>query len=86
LGWIVVFPSGKNEIHLGVQIKIPAGIEAGAACDSPAQAISPEHAKLVATAIAFFIAEVYFATEKPWKANLAQVRLQARNIALYPTS
>jgi hypothetical protein len=37
LGWVVVFSSGTNEVHLGgVQRNISAGIESGATWDAPA--------------------------------------------------
>jgi hypothetical protein len=78
IGWVMVFPSGKTEVHLGVRTDIPAGIEPGKTWKAPAQSVSPDHAKQGASAIAFFVAEVYLAGGKPWKANIGQVREQAR--------
>jgi hypothetical protein len=81
LGWVVVFPSGNNEVHLGVAMNIPAGIETGATWDAPAQEVSSEYAKRGATAIAFFVAEAYPSDGRPWKADLGEIRQQAESIA-----
>ncbi len=82
LGWVVVFPSGKNEVHVGVPMNIPAGIERGATWDAPAQSVDPEYAKHGATAIAFFVAEAFPPDREPWKADLVQIRQRAVSIAL----
>jgi hypothetical protein len=82
LGWVVVFPSGNSEVNLGARMNIFAGIQIGATWDAPAQSVSPEYAKQGATAIAFFVAEAYPSGGKPWKADLVQIRRQARSIAL----
>ena len=86
LGWVVVFPSGNNEVHLGVPMNISAGIEAGATWVAPAQSVSPEYARQGAMAIAFFVAEAYPSGGKPWKADLVQMRQQAGRIALQAKS
>ena len=78
IGWAVVFPSGKIEVHLGVRLSIPAGIEPGGTWDAPSQAVSPDYARQGASVVAFFVAEVYLAGEQPWKADLVQVREEAR--------
>jgi hypothetical protein len=57
LGWVVVFSSGNNEVHLGAPMNVPAGIGAGATWDVPPQSVSPEYARQGAAAIAFFVAE-----------------------------
>jgi len=82
LGWVVIFPSGNNELHLGMPMNIPAGIETGAIWDTPPQSVSPEYAKRGAAAIAFFVAEAYPSGGKPWKADLVQIRRQARTFAV----
>jgi hypothetical protein len=82
LGWVVVFPSGNNDVHLGAPMNIPVGIGTGATWDAPPQSVSPEYAKQGATAIAFFVAEAYPLGGRPWKADLIQIRQQARNIAV----
>jgi hypothetical protein len=82
LGWVVVFPTGSNELHLGVPMNISAGIEPGAIWDAPAQSVSPEFTKHKAAAIDFFVAEVYQSVGEPWKADLAQIRQQARRVAI----
>jgi len=81
LGWVVVFPSGKNEVYLGAPMNIPAGIEPGAKWEAPAQSVSPKYAKQKAAAIAFFVAEAYPLGGEPWKADLVQIRRQAVSIA-----
>jgi hypothetical protein len=86
LGWVVVFPSGNNEVHLGTPMSISAGIEPGATWVAPAQLVSPEYAKQGATVIAFFVAEAYPSIGKPWKADLVQMRQQAGSIALQTKS
>src|SRR5260370_14308406 len=45
LGWVVVLPSGNNEVHLGVPMSVSARVEPGATWDAPAQSVSPEYAK-----------------------------------------
>jgi hypothetical protein len=82
LGWVVVFPSGNNDVHLGAPMNIPVGIGTGATWDAPPQSVSPEYAKQGATAIAFFVAEAYPLDGTPWKADLIQIRQQARDIAV----
>ncbi|MGA2980353.1 MAG: hypothetical protein ABSD76_12255 [Terriglobales bacterium] len=81
LGWVVLFPSGNSEVHLGVAMNIPAGIETGTTWNAPAQEVSSEYAKQRATAIAFFVAEAYPSSGRPWKADLVQIGQQAENIA-----
>ncbi len=81
LGWVVVFPSGNSEVHLGAPINISTEIEPGATWDAPAQSVSPECEKQRAAAVAFFVAEVFPSTGKPWKADLIQMRQQARRMA-----
>jgi hypothetical protein len=81
LGWVVLFHSGKSELYLGVSMNISAGIEPGATWQAPAQSVSPEYANQRAMAIAFFVAEAFPSGGKPWKADLIQIRQQARNIA-----
>ena len=77
----MVFPSGKNEVYLGAPMNIPAGIEPGANWEAPAQSVSPKYAKQKAAAIAFFVAEAYPLGGEPWKADLVQMRQQARSMA-----
>jgi hypothetical protein len=81
LGWVVVFPSGNNEVHLGERVNLPACIKPGSTWDAPAQSVSPEYTKQGAAAVAFFVAEVYPSTGEPWKADLIQMRQQARSVA-----
>jgi hypothetical protein len=81
LGWVVVFTSGRNEVHLGAPMNISAGIEPGATWEAPPQSVSPEYAEQSAIAVAFFVAEVFPSRGNPWKADLAQIKQQARSIA-----
>jgi len=82
IGWVVVLRSGKNEVHFGVSLNLPAGIEPGETWDAPGQSVSPDHAREGASAVAFFVAEVYLSGEQPWKEDIAQVRKKARRAAV----
>jgi hypothetical protein len=86
LGWVVVYPSGNDEVHLGEPMNISAGIEPDATWDVPAQSVSPEYTRQGATAIAFFVAEAYPSGGPPWQADLVQMRQQAGSIALQAKS
>jgi hypothetical protein len=81
LGWVVTFPTGNSEVHLSERIDVPAGVKPGATWNVAAQSVSPEYAKQDAAAVAFFVAEVYPSTGEPWKADLIQMRQEARNLA-----
>ncbi len=86
LGWVVVFPSGKNEIHLGARISLSAEVETGATWDAPAQSVNPEYARQGAKIVALFVAEAYPSGGKPWKADLVQMRQKAGSMALQAKS
>jgi hypothetical protein len=85
MGWVVVLSSGSDEVHLGVPINIDEGVEPAATWDVPAQSVSPDYAGQGAKAVAFFVAEVYPSSGSPWKADLVQIRQQARSMALQVT-
>ena len=74
LGWVVLFPSGKTQLHLGACVRLLEAVQPSAVGAVPAQMALPEAARLMA----FFVAEVFLVGEKPWKADLAEIKDNVR--------
>jgi hypothetical protein len=74
----VRFPSGKTQFHLGARVRPPEVVEPSNVCAIPAQMARPEDVKQAASLMAFFVAEVFLVGEKPWKADLAEIKDNVR--------
>lgn len=78
IGWVVVFPSGKNKLQLGLPVSIPGGAKPGETTEVPAQQVNPEFAKEGASAVVFFVTDVRFGEGQVWKADLESTEQEAR--------
>ncbi len=77
LGWVVVVPASRPDLHVGKRIRLPEGIKPNETCIVPAQAVKVGAHKNVRAMAAFFIAEVFLVGEKPWKADFEEVKNKA---------
>ena len=83
IGWVAVYPTGKDKVGLGFPVDLPLGISPGATIDVPAQRVSMDHAKEGAMAVVFFVTDVRTSgqngtTESSvWRATLEKVEEQA---------
>jgi hypothetical protein len=58
IGWVAIYPTGKETVGLGLPVDLPLGIGLGATIDVPAQGISMDYAKEGALTVVFFVTEV----------------------------
>jgi hypothetical protein len=78
LGWVTTFPS-RRPVRLGAPVNLRGAIEPGNTCTIPAQVASPDDLREGALQMALFVAEVFFIGEKPWKADLAEIKEHPRS-------
>lgn len=81
IGWVVVYPGGKDKVGLGLPVDVPTGLEPGQTTEVPAQGVDPRFASGGATAVVFFVAEVRMTPGTMWKPELSEVERDARRIA-----
>jgi hypothetical protein len=58
IGWVAVYPSGKEKVSLGLAVDLPLGIRPGAAIDVPSQGVSPDFVTPTAMSVVFFVTDV----------------------------
>jgi hypothetical protein len=58
IGWVAVYPSGKERVGLGLSVDLPLGIRPGATIEVPAQGVSPDFVTSAAMSVVFFVTEV----------------------------
>lgn len=80
VGWVVVYPSGRNKVGLGLPIDVPAGIRPGEIANVPAQTVSLDFAKEGGSAVVFFVTDVYSAGGPTWKPDLDKIEQKARQM------
>ena len=80
IGWVVVYPSGRSKVGLGLAIDVPAGIKPGEVANVPAQAVSLDFVKEGASAVFFFVTDVYSTGVPAWKPELVKVEQKAREM------
>jgi hypothetical protein len=78
IGWVVVYPGGKDKVGLGLPVDVPKGIDPGRTVEVPAQRVSPSFAAEGASAVVFFITDVHSATGTVWKPELEEIEHEAR--------
>ncbi len=83
LGWVITFPSRRPELRLGAPVNLAAPIEHGKACSVPAQGISSNDVRQGATLMSFFVARVFLVGEKPWKADLDEIKNRVKSVTTY---
>jgi hypothetical protein len=81
IGWVVVYPGGKDKVGLGLPVDVQRGLEPGQTTEVPAQGVDPRVAAEEATAVVFFIAEVRTASGGLWKPRLSRIEQDARQMA-----
>jgi hypothetical protein len=89
IGWVVVFPGGKDKVGLGLPVDVPEGIEPGQTTDVPAQGVNPHFAAEGASAVVFFVTDVRTLSGTVWRPELARIERDARqmaNLALAPSN
>jgi hypothetical protein len=91
MGWVAVYPSGKDKVGLGESIDVPLGVAPGASTKVPAQGVSPDYAKEGAVALVFFVAEVRTSKERSgdslmWRPAIEEIEQQAIALAKSETS
>ena len=79
MGWMYVFrdASRKPEPTIGVFMNVPAGIAPGNTTIVPAQGILVAEIPEDAKAVVFFVAEVEFADDKSFSADIEKLALRA---------
>lgn len=78
IGWVVVFPGGKDKVGLGLPVDVPQGIDPGRTVEVPAQRVSPSFSAEGASAVVFFITDVHSAKGTVWKPELEEIEHEAR--------
>jgi hypothetical protein len=58
IGWVAVYPTGKERVGLGLSVDLPLGIEPGATIGVPAQGVSPDFVTPAAMSVVFFVTDV----------------------------
>jgi hypothetical protein len=81
IGWVVVYPGGKDKVGLGLPVDVPEGLEPGQTTVVPAQGVNPRFAVEGATVMVFFVTEVRAASGTVWKPELSRIEQDARQIA-----
>ncbi len=86
IGWVAVYPSGKEKVGLGLPVELPLGVRPGATIDVPAQGVSMDYAKEGAIALVFFVTDVRTAApsgataEGVWRPALEKFEEQALSL------
>jgi hypothetical protein len=86
IGWIAVYPSGKEKVGLGLPVDLPLGVRPGTTIDVPAQGVSTDYAKEGAIALIFFVTDVRTpapdgaTAEGVWRPALEKFEEQALSI------
>ena len=80
IGWVAVYPSGRNKVGLGLPVDVPEGIKPGEVVAVPAQQVSPDFAREGASALVFFITDVHSAKGPTWSPILDKVEQEAREL------
>ena len=62
IGWIGVYPTGKEKVGLGLPVDLPLGVRPGTTIDVPAQGVSMDYAKEGAVTVVFFVTDVRTST------------------------
>jgi hypothetical protein len=58
IGWVAVYPTGREKVALGLPVELPLGISPGATINVPAQGVSMDYPKEGALAVVFFVTDV----------------------------
>ena len=83
IGWVVVYPSGRSKLILGLPVDVPGGIKPGEVAEVPAQSVSPEDSgKEGAVALLIFLADVHSEAGHVWKPDLESIEQAARDVGL----
>lgn len=83
VGWVAVYPSGKEKVGLGLSVDLPLGIRPGATIEVPAQGVSPDAVTPTAMSVVFFVTDVRTAsltgskTENVWGPSMDKFEEQA---------
>ncbi len=83
IGWIAIYPTGKDKVGLGVSVDLPLGIASGTTVEVPAQGVSMDYAKEGAIAVVFFVTDIRTSKENGatesivWKPALEELEQQA---------
>jgi hypothetical protein len=94
IGWVAVYPSGKEKVGLGLPVDLPLGVRPGTTIDVPAQGVSIDYAKEGAIALVFFVTDVRTpapngaTVESVWRPALEKFEeqaLSATKSAIRPT-
>jgi len=80
IGWVVVYPGGKDKVGLGLPVDMPEGLEPEQTTKVPAQGVNPQFAD-GATAVVFFVTEVRTISGTVWRPDLSRIELGARQLA-----
>jgi hypothetical protein len=78
IGWVVVYPGGKDKVGLGLPVDVPQGIDPDRTVEVPAQRVSPSFSAEGASAVVFFITDVHSARGTVWKPELEKIEHEAR--------
>jgi hypothetical protein len=81
IGWVVVYPGGRNKVGLGLRVDVPEGIDPGQTAEVPAQGVSPHFYADGASAVVFFVTDVHTATNIVWKPELEKIEQEARQMS-----
>ena len=83
VGWVAVYPSGKEKVGLGLSVDLPLGIRPGATIEVPAQGVSPDFVTPTAMSVVFFVTEVRSASldgskaANVWSPSVDKIEQQA---------
>jgi hypothetical protein len=77
IGWVVVYPGGKDKVGLGLPVDVLKGVDPGRTVEVPAQRVSPSFSE-GASAVVFFITDVHSAMGTVWKPELEEIEHEAR--------
>jgi hypothetical protein len=86
IGWVAVYPTGKDKVGLGLPVDLPLGVRPGATIDVPAQGVSMDYAKEGAITLVFFVTDVRTlasngtTAEGVWRPPLEQFEQQALSL------
>jgi hypothetical protein len=83
LGWLITFSSRRSELRLGAPVNLAEPIEPSNTCSVPAQGISSDDVSHGAILVSFFVAGVFLVGEKPWEADLDEIKKKVRPVARY---
>lgn len=81
IGWVVVYPGGKDKVGLGLPVDVPEGLEPGQTAQVPAQGVNPHFAAEGASAVVFFVTDVQTVSGTVWRPDLARIEQDACRMA-----